>query len=187
MTPELQRYAEQFRAIREEADQLVAPLTREQFNWRPGPDRWSIGECLTHLIVTAKRAGALMDEQIRRGKADGISGSGEYSYGWFSRWFEGQLEPPPKRRFKSPAPFLPALGSTLDPATILGEFHQVGDHWLEQLRHADGLDLKRIKVRSAASPLFRFPLGAQFRINLAHERRHLWQARQVLAAPSFPR
>src|SRR4029434_5344758 len=30
----------------------VLPLSVEQLRWRPGPQRWSIAECLDHLNIT---------------------------------------------------------------------------------------------------------------------------------------
>ena len=53
------------------------------------------------------------------------------------------------------------------------------------MRMAEGLDFRRIKVRSQFGPMS-FSLGATFLIVLAHERRHLWQARQVRIADTFP-
>jgi hypothetical protein len=51
---------------------------------------------------------------------------------------------------------------------------------------ADGLDLKRAVVTSPASRFFRMSLGAYLAFLAAHDRRHLWQARQVREAEAFP-
>jgi hypothetical protein len=45
--------------------------------------------------------------------------------------------------------------------------------------------LGRVKVRSPAMKLLRFPLGGLFAIMAAHERRHLWQAQQVSRMATF--
>ena len=34
--------------VSEDAKQLVAGLSEQQLNWKPGPDRWSIAQCLDH-------------------------------------------------------------------------------------------------------------------------------------------
>ena len=47
---------------------------------------------------------------------------------------------------------------------------------------ADGLDLAAVRVPSPVNRLLRLPLGAYFDFILAHDRRHLWQARQARAA-----
>jgi len=62
--------------------------------------------------------------------------------------------------------------------------------WQEQidirLQRADGLDLQRAKQRSPILPILTWRLGTFFALTLAHERRHLWQARQVRIDPKFP-
>ncbi len=55
----------------------------------------------------------------------------------------------------------------------------------KRLMRADGLDLARVRVISPVSRCFRLPLGAYFAFVMAHDRRHLWQARQVRTLPGF--
>jgi len=72
-------------------------------------------------------------------------------------------------------------------ATVVSllQFLRVRDQLAERVRQADGLDLKRARVTSPVTRLLRMPLGAYFAFILAHERRHLWQARQVRNARGF--
>jgi hypothetical protein len=56
----------------------------------------------------------------------------------------------------------------------------------DRIQRADGLDLKRARERSPAVPLFKWSLGTMLAITLAHERRHLWQARTVRNDKGFP-
>jgi hypothetical protein len=53
------------------------------------------------------------------------------------------------------------------------------------VHQAEGLDLARIRTISPVNRLIRLPLGAYLQFILAHDRRHLWQARQVRNAPGF--
>jgi hypothetical protein len=57
---------------------------------------------------------------------------------------------------------------------------------IDRVRRSSGLDLGRIKFRSPLIPLLRLSLGTWFQFLLAHERRHLWQARQVRQELRFP-
>ena len=59
--------------------------------------------------------------------------------------------------------------------------------FVDRLRQANGVDLVKAKVQSPVSKWIRVPLGVGFSIMTAHERRHLWQARQVTQDPRFPR
>ena len=55
-----------------------------------------------------------------------------------------------------------------------------------RLEDAHGLDLRRARVVSPITRLLRLNLGAAFALIASHNRRHLWQARQVREHPSFP-
>lgn len=166
---------------------LVSSLTIAQVNWTPGPHQWSVCECLDHLAVTARLYQPILRAAIESGRQRGLEAPGPFTYGWFSRWFEAQLEPPPRRKFTAPAAFRPATGSDCDPARVLEAFQAVGREWYALLVQTDGLDLRRVKVASPVASWLRFPLGAALRQQAAHERRHLWQAEQLPRHHTFPR
>ncbi len=99
----------------------------------------------------------------------------------FVRW----LEPPPRFRMKTPAAFQPPPARTRK--EIMAAFRAYQVQYIDRLRQANGFDLARAKVRSPVASWIRMPLGAGFAAMAAHERRHLWQARQVLEMPGFPK
>ena len=47
---EIDDFRKQFEQISADADALVTPLGEEQFVWKPGPNRWSIAECLDQPV-----------------------------------------------------------------------------------------------------------------------------------------
>jgi hypothetical protein len=69
---------------------------------------------------------------------------------------------------------------------VLPEFARIHDELARRVRESDGLDLAGIRTVSPVNRLIRLPLGAYFAFILAHDRRHLWQARAVRASPGFP-
>jgi hypothetical protein len=94
------------------------------------------------------------------------------------------MEPPPRRRFKTPRSFTPSHGQPV--TALLPTFLHLQDQFTYLLEQANGLDLARIKIPSPATSLLKFSLGQAFALNAAHERRHLWQARRVRSHPQFP-
>lgn len=185
MTEELQGYLRQIDAAKREGQALVAGLSQAQLNWRPGAERWSIAECLVHLNIAVTKTLPAFDRAIARGRARGLVGQGPFRYGWFANWMVRSMEPPPKRRMKTFKIFQVPPGATHSAAQVLPEFLRVRDQLAERVRQADGLDLRRPRVVSPVTPLLRMPLGAYFAFVIAHDRRHLWQARQVREAPGF--
>ena len=177
MNSELEGYLDQLLSIRQDAPGIVARLTDEQINWRPAPNRWSIGECFSHLNTAAKIAMRGFDEAIANARARGLTSNGPFAYPLLERFFIQTIEPPPKFRVRAPSVLAPVR--EVKAADVLREFFEWQDQAARRMREADGLDLRRARTRSPAVSWLRYSLGTGFVIFLAHERRHLWQARQV--------
>jgi DinB superfamily len=184
MIQDLQDLLRQLEAIKAEGHALCAGLTESQFNWRPAPKRWSIAECLVHLNVAVTRTLPAFDRAIEVGRGKGLTAEGPFRYSWFANWMVASMEPPPKRRMKTFGIFeVPEGAHAL--ARVLPEFMAVRDQLADRVRRSDGLDLKRVRVVSPVTRLLRLPLGAYLRFVIAHDRRHLWQAKQVRHTPGF--
>ena len=184
LAPELDEFRRQFEQLANDADALVAPLSDAQFTWNPRPNAWSVAECIDHLNVTARMYLPVLDEGIANAIRQGQYGEGPYAYWWLARMFVRILEPPPRFRTKTPAAFRPPSGRTRH--EIMAAFRAYQVQYVDRLRQANGLDLARARARSPVVSWMVFPLGCGFAAMAAHERRHLWQARQVTEAAGFP-
>ena len=189
MAPELEAFREEFDAISADADALLAALSDTQFYWSPDPGTWSVAQCLEHLNVTARSYLTMLDDSIASAKRWGVYGTGPFQYRWFSRYFVKSMEPPVRRRFKAPVIFQPAPQSAPQRkrTEIEAGFRGYQVQFVDRLRQANGVDLAKARVQSPASRWIRLDLGAGFALMTAHERRHLWQARQLTERPDFPR
>jgi DinB family protein len=174
----------QFESTKREADEIVAALTDAQINWRPAPGRWSIGECLLHLATSTDAALPALDLAIAHAQVHGWVACGPYRYGWFTRWNVRSMEPPPAFRMRTFRIFEPPA-SAMRVGAVVRALADSRDRLLERTRVAAAVDLKRAIVVSPAMRLFRLPLGGYFAFLAAHDRRHLWQARQVRQASGF--
>ena len=184
LTPELADYQRQFERIKQDAVALVAGLNESRFNWRPAPDQWSIAECLQHLNITGDRWLCLLEHAIQQAQSRGLLGQGPFRYGWLGKWFVRNTEPPPKRKFKAPRWLTPVHGQPIN--AVVPTFLHLQDQLVRRLHEANGLDLARAKTATPISSLLKLSLGQSFAQIAAHERRHLWQARQVRSHPHFP-
>ncbi|HEY6109555.1 MAG TPA: DinB family protein [Gemmatimonadales bacterium] len=174
----------QFESTKHEAEQLVASLADAQVNWRPAPGRWSIGECLLHLATSTDAALPALDLAIEQAQVHGWTSCGPYRYGWFTRWNVRSMEPPPTFRMRTFRIFEPPA-TAMRGGAVARALAESRDRLLERTRVAAGVDLKRAIVVSPAMRLFRLPLGGYLAFLAAHDRRHLWQARQVFEASGF--
>ncbi len=184
-TAQLADYREQFEAIRQDAQKLVDGLTDAQLNWRTEPGSWSIAECLEHLNTTSRQMIGRIDEAMRSAPPAKSANTKQARHGLIGNWFIRTLEPPVKRKFKAPKVFLPETQHS--PEQIIQEFMAIQDQFTERIGKANNFDLSRIKITSLATRLLKLNLGAWFAALAAHERRHLWQAREVKKHADFPR
>ena len=177
LTPDLREIHAQIEAIKLDATCLCDGMTDAQFNARPHPSKWSIGECLAHLIVSATEFERCFDVAIAAGREKRQLGNGPYRYGWLMRAFVRSMEPPPRFRTRTNKKFRPATYH--DPAKTLAAFHEAQARLQGYLQKMAGLDLARVKAQSPFFKALRYPLGIALALHTAHERRHLWQAAQV--------
>lgn len=186
LAPEIDDYRQQFEQLARQADALVTPLTDEQFNWHPMPGAWSIAECLDHLNVTARLYLPHLDEAIADAIRRGLYGDGPFTHDLIGRLLVLSMEPPARIiKVKAPESFRP--GAPRARSEIMAAFGAYQVQFVDRLRQANGLDLRRARVHSPASSWIKVSLNSGFALMAAHERRHLWQAEQVLAAAGFPR
>lgn len=212
--PELTRREEAFRRAALRAEELAGGLTDHQAAWRPGPDRWSVAECLEHLVRTGEAYLRVIDPAIDEGREAGLLGEGPFRHGLVGRWLVRVLEPPPGIRV--PAPRMidprrqPARGAAAAEAAGSGRpdvpsrdeagsgdasagaspplprFLALQDRLLRRLGRAEGLDLSEIRLSSPFFSFLRMDLGTAFAVVAAHQRRHFWQAERVTGEEDFP-
>jgi DinB superfamily len=162
-----------------EARQLASGLTEAQLNWQPGGGAgWSVVQCLDHLAQINTVYVAALREAIRGVKPGTVPRRGPIHPGWFGRWFISAMEPPPKRKLKAPKKALPAQHK--GGADVLRAFVSAHDEVRAVIRESREMDLNRIRFTNPFIRLFHFTVGTGLLIIAAHDRRHLWQAKQVV-------
>ncbi|MFN7992007.1 MAG: DinB family protein [Bryobacteraceae bacterium] len=175
---------EQLDRVLEETRDFCSGLSEEQMNWTSAEGSWSIAQCLDHLTITARNFGAAIDAGLKPAADQTAKPERAIPVPWWGRLFLKILEPPVLRlKVKAPAPFQPQPGRST--SLVLSEFLDAHENLRRNWSRWMQADLGRTKV---AGPFpFPFPLGLVLHVIPAHMRRHLWQARQVTAAASFPR
>ncbi|MEZ5353234.1 MAG: DinB family protein [Bryobacteraceae bacterium] len=184
LNPEIERLLYQVKVVREDGAGLLDGLSEEQAQWAPAQGQWSMVQCFEHLNVSNEKLLSQFRAAVADARQRGILGDGPFVYGWLGRWFLKLMAPPVKRRFKAPAAFQPGPRKTL--AEVREQWESSHEELDKVIRSANGLDLARVKVTSPAASFLRYSLGVAFWILTAHDRRHIWQARQVRNAAGFP-
>ncbi len=183
MHPELEARRREFEAAKAELRDLLTGLSDESYNRRTDERRWSVAECVDHLIVIGELLIPRMEAAVATARQKGWRAEGPFRYSRFSGWFVRQMGDerlPPRGRFKTPRLYLPPRRAR-GVVQALRDFTELQDRFIAVVRSADGLDLARIKVASPVTRLLRISLGQWLHALSGHQRRHLWQAAQVKA------
>jgi DinB superfamily len=176
---DIQSLEDQLNAIDSDLTALLAGLTSEQAAWRPSTAAWSVAECLDHLAVTNRIYLAAMQQAATHARDQGKLRKGPATPGRFGAWFIRSLEPPvkPRRGWKAPKAIRPRPSPDL--AEAAADFYASQQHVRAFLNANADLDLTGILFPNPLMPVIRFSLATGLNNIAAHERRHLWQARQV--------
>jgi hypothetical protein len=185
LTPECEALRKEFEALSAAAVALVDPLTDQQFTWQPGPGVWSVAQCIDHLNAAAREYLPKLDEGIANAIRRGQYTPGPYEYNWVGKLMVWSMKPTTRFRSRAPQAFLPAPDRRR--SEIMAAFKAYQVQYVDRLRQSNGLDLGRARVTSPIVRWVRLPLGSAFALAVAHEQRHLAQARRVCEAPGFPR
>jgi hypothetical protein len=185
LTGELRRHADGLNACEREAERLMAGLDDAAFAWRPAPDRWSIAECIVHLTLTLRLYLPPIDDALAAARERGLLRQGPYRHGLLGALMLRSMEPPPRMRLRIPTRAIePSREIPLDEARAV--YLASHDELRARFAAAEGVDLGRARLASPLASWLKLSVGHAFGIIVAHERRHLWQAARVRAAPGFP-
>lgn len=178
-------HIQQLQNIAQQAHANFGSLTAEQLNWKPSPDKWSIAQCLDHLIVSDNTYNKKFDQII--------SGTYKPSF-WtrispFSKYFGNFLKNNAaavvKKKMKRPEIFKPSSGK-ID-AGIVQRFTDHITALIEYIKKLDDPELQKIKIQSPVSGLITYSIGDTLEILSGHEQRHYNQAMNVLQHAEFPK
>ena len=183
---DVQRVIEQLDEADRRADGITANLSDAQFHWQPdGGQRWSVAQCLEHLAIGAEVYASPMRGALDQAQRETSVRRGPFAPGFFGRTFANSLEPPVKFRGRAPKAIIPS--STLSRAEILSRFHSSHATMKAMAREAATIDANRATFQNPFLKMIRMKVSTAFHVINAHDRRHLWQAEQVIARADFPR
>ena len=184
LAPEVDAFRRQVEDVALALCTLADSLTDEQFAWRPAPEAWSIEDCIEHLNAVARLYLPVIDDGIADTVGKSLYSGGPFRYNLLGRALVWFTEPPPRLRLRTRVAYAP--GPKRPRTQVMAGFRAFQVQYVDRLRQASGLHLARGRARTPMLPWLRVPLGSAFALAIAHERRHLWQARRIAAHPQFP-
>lgn len=159
-------------------------LSTEQLNWKPADHKWSIGQCLDHLVISNCAYFPVFNNII----------SGNHKMTFWEKWspFTGfwghvlaeQMQEKAKKKLNAPKIFLPDEHRIN--AGILERFYKHQDSLLNYMDKCRHIDIDKTHISSPVSKFITYNLRKTFLILIPHEHRHINQAIALKSAKNFP-
>ena len=173
-------------SIRGELNETTARLHRlvdtlDETTWgrSPAVGKWSAARCIDHLNLTSLAYLPLLRAAFKDARTQGLFAK-DPSYAldlWGWLLFKA-VEPSPRYRMKTPDAFVPP---TIEPKDkVVAEYEALQRELVAVLEEAADLALEKIKIVSPFNAKVKYHAYTAFRLIPTHQRRHLWQAEQVL-------
>lgn len=170
--------------IARESQAAFGGLNSRQLNWRPDETRWGVAQCFEHLLTSNRlmlqSAHAALDESQPRTIWQRLP----VLPGFFGPLMIRSLTPTATRKFKAPPASRPVFSEI--PADVVRRF---ADQQRETGTWMAALGDARAERTIMTSPFVRvitYSVLDACRLMVAHDRRHMEQARRVTTMPGFP-
>lgn len=177
----LENYIIEIDKITSDVNNLFSNLTYDQLNWKPSPKKWSIGQCLEHIIVSNSRYFPIMENLSDGTKKKSIWESMPFYPAIIGKLLIGSLKKE-SRKVKTFKVFMPSEGKVSK--DIIKDFNEHQEKLKEMIYKTDNADHNTI-ITSPVSKYITYSLQDANTILVFHERRHFNQAKRVMEMEGF--
>jgi len=152
-----------------------------KLNYCPAEGSWSVAQVLEHLNAYNRYYLPVIERSMIHISKDT---SAWFVSGFWGNYFTKTMMPKNvyevKNKMKAMKGYRPDKGLNVD--SVFREFFQHQNKLLQLLDVAKRRNLNSIRIPISISKLIRFKLGDTFRFLIAHEQRHMIQARNAIKA-----
>lgn len=154
-------------------------LPPKALNFKPGEGKWSALECIEHLNMYGDFYLPEIEERLLQAKPSPDANG--FSTGVLGGYFVRLMEPKEgKIKSMHTQKQMNPLHSELN-ITTLDRFLKQQERYLELVKGAERVNLKRVKTSVTISPLIKLRFGDTLRFLVAHNERHVAQAEAAAA------
>jgi hypothetical protein len=150
-----------------------------KLSYPPAEGKWSVAQILEHLNAYNRYYIPLMEKALMYSSAEK---SAWFVAGLLGDYFTRSMMPKNvyevKNKMKAMKAYSPSRGLNVE--TVFKEFYEHQDKLVQLMELAKSRNLNTIRIPLSISKLIRFKLGDTFRFIVAHEQRHMIQARNTI-------
>ena len=185
----LNELQEDVRKIKAAGEHLSSADPRKLI-YQTHPEKWSVVQVLEHMNAYGRYYLPAIDKAIAFKSAEP---SVWFNSGFLGNYFTKSMKPTNVYEVKNKMKTMKAytFPNSLNVETVVKEFLGQQDRLIQLMEVARGRDLNSIRIPITISKMVKLKLGDVFRFLVAHEQRHMIQARNTLhqtgvATDKFP-
>lgn len=163
------------------AAEFFQPIDKIKLGYPPGEGSWSVAQALEHLnmynrhyLPAIEKEIAFISKDLNAWFIPGMLGD------YFTKMIMPNTVYEVKNKMKTPKGYRPDRG--LDVGAVLSEFLSHQHKLLQLLEISRKRNLNSVRIPITLTSLIKLKLGDTFRFLIAHEQRHMIQARNALKA-----
>ena len=169
--------------VSDDVQSTFGGLDVRQLNWRPDATRWSVAQCLEHLLAANRLMVASATAVLEDGPTS-IWQRVPVIPGLFGRMVIRSQAPGAARKYTASPRAQPAASGI--PADVIPRFVEQHSELAAWIAALDDRDAGRAIMMSPFSKVIAYSVLDGCRLVVAHDHRHVEQARHVTRSPGFP-
>lgn len=171
------------KAASADAAEAFGALRPEQLNWKPSEKSWSVAQCLDHLILTNEQFYPEFDKLAAGKRKNTFWENNSPFTGFFGRFLVKAVTEDSK---KAKAPSKNIVPPSDLPDDIVAKFERNIADVCSKVESIAGADRQKVVVTSPFLSLMTYRLDDAYSVLVEHTKRHIRQAKRVMAAEGFP-
>jgi DinB superfamily len=177
---DLQQQTESFLNEAVQEWQMLPPATMLH---KEAPEKWSAAQCLMHLNSYGDYYLPAISKTIDEALSKRWLSTKEFKSSWIGNFFTEMMLPKDAagtvKKMKATKNHTPLANDNSDAA--IATFIDQQERMLQLLEKARAIDLRKAKTPISISRLIKLPVGDTFRFLIAHNYRHVLQAKRAIA------
>src|SRR5262245_3794210 len=167
--------------VARDVEASLGGLSALQLNWRPDTTRWSVGQCVEHLVAVNRLMIQGASDALDHTRPRTVWQRARILSGVLGRMLIRSQSPYGARKFTSPPGAQPAASDIA--ADVIQRFVEQHRDAVARLLKLDEHNAARVVMPSPFIGVVVYSVLDGWRLVLAHDRRHIEQARRVTLSP----
>ncbi len=175
----MDRWTHQINKTTQAFQDLFGHLSNKAMNWKPQPDKWSIGQNIDHLIVINQTYFPILDQLKTGSYPKPFMASVGFLVSFMGKTILNASTPDRSKKMKTFPIWEPSSSHISE--DILERFTTHQQELTQHIQSSEPFLTKKTVIASPANKHILYTLETAFDIIVAHEQRHLEQSKETLA------